>query len=199
MAVCSHCGAPQALLARLLHDPERLDLGKEGRVLFVFECNNQNSRCPSWDMNAGANSCFVLDRDELGDGPTSPPVSDTFPEKQLASWLDQQALPAWRVMRWLAREDGIPPSYPGFFGLNHGLPEGYDEKQDERYQSELSQQTRLGSVPFWIQFPEIPPKGRFLGQIDSNCCQVFGDNGIGYIFLSGPALAPRGWFLWQCT
>jgi hypothetical protein len=79
------------------------------------------------------------------------------------------------------------------------LPEGCDEEEYARYQSEASQGTKLGSVPFWIQFPEVPPGGRFLGQIDSNCCQAFGDNGIGYMFLTGPASAPRGWLLWQCT
>jgi hypothetical protein len=102
------------------------------------------------------------------------------------------------VARWLEKDDGIPETFPGFLGLM-GSPGGDDEAQFEKYQSEVSQETNLGSVPFWIQFPELPPEGRFLGQIASNCCQAFGDNGIGYVFLSGPASAPRGWFLWQCT
>jgi hypothetical protein len=187
------------LLAQLRHDHERLDLGKEGRVLLVFVCNDDFSRCPTWDMNSGANSCFVVEEDELIEGLTAPPVSPGFPERRRDRWLDEQVFPAWRVVRWRAEDDRIPASCPGFFGLHHGLPEGYDEEQYARYQSAVCQETKLGSVPFWIQFPEVLPGGRFLGQIDSQCCQAFGDNGIGYIFLTGPASAPRGWFLWQCT
>jgi len=196
---CASCGSPQSLLAQLRHHGDRLDLGKAGRVLFVLACNDDISRCPTWDMNSGANSCFVVDQDELAEGLTLPPVSHGFPQGRLDRWLDEQVHPEWRVVRWLEKNDGIPESYPGFFGLMHGLPDGYDEKEYEIYWSGVPQEMKLGSVPFWIQFPETPAGGRFLGQVDSKCCQAFGDNGIGYIFLSGPASAPRGWFLWQCT
>jgi hypothetical protein len=196
--LCARCGAPQTLLAQLRHRHGRLDLRKEGRALFLFACTDDFTRCPSWDMNSDANSCFVVDEERLGEGLTTPPVSPEFPARRAAGWLDGQVLPEWRVARWLEKDDGIPESYPGFFGLM-GSPESDDGVQFERYQSLVSQETKLGGVPFWIQFPELPPDGRFLGQIDSNCCQAFGDNGLGYVFLTGPASAPRGWFLWQCT
>ena len=179
--------------------PRALDLGREGTVLFVFACNDDVNKCPTWDMNAGANSCCVLDETGLADGLMLPPVSREFPQRSLDRWLDEQVHPAWRVTRWVEKDDGIPESYPGFFGLHHGLPDGHDEEEYARYQSAVCQGTKLGSVPFWIQFPEVPPGERFLGQIDCNCCQAFGDNGLGYMFLTGPASAPRGWFLWQCT
>jgi hypothetical protein len=197
--ICASCGAPQCLLAQLRHHTERLDLGQEGRVLLVFACNDDFSRCPTWDLNSGANSCFVLGRQELTKGLTMPPVSQGVPERRLERWLDEQVHPAWRVTHWHEKGDGVPESYPGTFGLNRDVPDGYSEEEYESYWSEVSQGTRLGSVPFWIQFPEVPPGGRFLGQIDSNCCQAFGDNGLGYIFLTGPASAPHGRFLWQCT
>jgi hypothetical protein len=197
--LCGSCGGPQCLIAQLRHHAERLDLGKELRVLLVFACNDDVSRCPTWDMNSGANSCFFLDEQELAEGLSLPPVSQSFPQRRLERWMDEQVHPEWRVVRWQEREDGVPKSYPGFFGLHHGVPDGHSEEEYESYWSGVSQETKLGGVPFWIQFPEIPPAGRFLGQIDSNCCQAFGDNGIGYMFQSGPASAPRGWFLWQCT
>jgi hypothetical protein len=196
---CGRCGAPQSLLAQLRHRHERLDLGREGRVLFVFACNDALNRCPTWDMHSGANSCFVVDEEELAEGLTLPPLSPEWPRPRRDRWLDEQVHPAWRLARWIGEDDGVPESYPGLFGLHHGLPDGFDEGQYARYQSTVSQGTKVGSVPFWIQFPEVPPGGRFLGQIDSGCCQAFGDNGIGYVFLTGPASAPRGWFLWQCT
>ncbi|MCI0685401.1 MAG: hypothetical protein L0Y71_25150 [Gemmataceae bacterium] len=197
--LCASCGGPQSLLAQLRHHRERLDLGNEGRVLFVFACNDDSSRCPTRDRNSGASCCLVAEQGELAQGCTLPPLAQAFPQRRLDRWLGEQVHPAWRVVRWYEREDGIPESYPGSFGLNPDVPDGYDEKEYEGYWSEVSQQTRLGGVPFWIQRPEPPPESRFVGQIDSNCCQAFGDNGIGYIFLSGPASAPRGWFLWQCT
>jgi hypothetical protein len=197
--LCASCRSPQSLVAELRHHRERLDLGKEGRVFFVFSCNNDSSRCPTWDMNSGANSVLIVDEEELAEGLKSPPASPDLTQRQLDRWLDEQVHPEWRVVRWLEKEDGIPESYPGFFGLHYGKLEGFDAEAYERYQSKVSQETRLGSVPFWIQFPEGPPEGRFLGQIDSNCCPAFGDNGIGYLFVTGPASAPRGWFLWQCT
>ena len=196
---CASCGSPQSLLAQLRHHDDRLDLGKAGRVLFVLACNDDIGRCPTWDMNSGANSCFVVDQDELAEGLTLPPVSHDFPQRRLDRWLDEQVHPEWRVAQWREGKDGIPEAYPGFFGLMRGLPDGYDPKEYGSYWSAVPQETKLGSVPFWIQFPELPPGGRFLGQIDSNCCQAFGDSGLGYIFLTGPASAPRGWFLWQCT
>jgi len=197
--LCAACGDPQSLLAQLPHHPERLHLGKEGRVLFLFACNGDQSSCPTWDRNAGANSCFLLGQEELAEGLTVPPVSPGFPRRRLDRWLDGQVHPGWRVRRWRDEEDGIPESYPGSFGLHRGVPDGHDEQEYERYWSAVSQETRLGGVPFWIQFPDLPAGGRFLGQIGSNCCQAFGDNGLGYLFLAGPVTAPRGWFLWQCT
>lgn len=197
--LCASCGSPQCLLAQLRHDRERLDLGREGRVLFVFACNDNFSRCPTWDRDSGANSCFVIDEEQLIEGLTLPPVSQGFPQRRLDRWLDEHVHPEWRVVRWREGNDGIPEGYPGFFGLLHGLPDGYDANAYENYWSAVPQETKLGSVPFWIQSPKPPHGGRFLGQIDSDCCQAFGDNGLGYIFLTGPASAPRGWFLWQCT
>jgi hypothetical protein len=197
--LCASCGGPQSLLAQLRHDRGRLDLGNEGRVLFLFACNDDFSRCPTWDSNSGANSCFVLDKEELAGGLTLPPVSEGFPQRRLDRWLDERVHPESRVVRWREEDDGIPESYPGSFGLNADVAAGYDGNEYQRYWDAVSQETRLGGTPFWIQFPEPPPGGRFLGQIDSNCCQAFGDNGIGYIFLVGPAAAPRGWFAWQCT
>jgi hypothetical protein len=195
---CAFCHSPQSLIAQLRHERDRLDLGKTGRVLFVFQCNGDQGRCPTWDMNSGANSCFVLDEEELTEG-LSEPNWYVAPEDHVDRWLDENVFEEWRVLRWQEKEDGIPASYPGFFGLLHALPEGYDEAQDTKFCSEVFQGTKLGSVPFWLQFPKDPPGGRFLGQIDSDCCQAFARGGKGYIFLTGPATAPHGWFLWQCT
>jgi hypothetical protein len=36
---CSECGKSQSLLAQLIHDPTRLDLGRDGRVLHAIGPN----------------------------------------------------------------------------------------------------------------------------------------------------------------
>jgi hypothetical protein len=41
--MCSDCGKPQSLLAQFVHDASRLDLGRQGRALFLFQCNHQRS------------------------------------------------------------------------------------------------------------------------------------------------------------
>src|SRR5262249_12913455 len=150
--LCASCGGPQSLLAQLRHDRGRLDLGREGRVLFVFACNDDTGKCPTWDRNSGANSCFVLDAVELADGLTLPPVSHGFPQRRLDRRLDEQVHPEWRVTSWRERDDGIPESYPGSFGLTQGPPDGYDDTEYQGYWSAVPQATKLGSVPFWIQF-----------------------------------------------
>src|SRR5262245_15947067 len=62
--MCRHCGRPQSLLAQLSHDDQRLDLGRDGRVLFVFQCchppwKRDPRECESWSSAAGANACLI--------------------------------------------------------------------------------------------------------------------------------------------
>src|SRR5688572_3586350 len=63
--VCASCGTPQVLVAQLCHHPGRLDLGAEGRALLVYVCPDASGRCATWDMNSGANACFVVEGQEL--------------------------------------------------------------------------------------------------------------------------------------
>src|SRR5579872_3751921 len=37
---CKLCAAPMTFLGQFAHDPERLDLGSPGRVLYAFVCTN---------------------------------------------------------------------------------------------------------------------------------------------------------------
>lgn len=65
---CSNCGKSQSLLAQLLHDPVRLDLGREGRVLCVFQCNHDPGMCSTWEGGSGANASFVVEPEQLARG-----------------------------------------------------------------------------------------------------------------------------------
>jgi len=204
---CSHCGHSQSLLAQLVHHPDRLDLGRSGRVLFVFQCNHDPGECPTWEGGSGANACFVLDADQLSNQPTPLPA-------------DQPPLePEAYITEWIGEEDAVTADQkPAFFDAAQ-----FWDLPDEITQN-LSFETRLGSVPAWIQGPGEAPKDGwvFVGQLSASyqfleepaaqtalsiypssdywACEGpnFGDGGIGYIFLRDGSEKPEGWFFWQC-
>ncbi len=210
MPVCSNCGKHQSLLAQFVHHPERLNLGAPGRVLLVFQCNNNPDMCPTWEGEAGANACFVLDADELTESLT--PLPDDSPEIELEA----------RVTEWMVREDSISVEQ---------IPAFYDDEQHFNLPEELRKSvcsiTKLGSVPDWVQSPnEAPGEGWvFVGQLDCVYSLFeepyrrpapdpyqwegrrwmagylnFGDAGMGYIFLRyQPVGKPDGLFFWQCS
>ncbi len=206
--VCTHCGKSQSLLAQFVHDPERLDLGKAGRTLLVFQCNHDAGSCPTWEGGSGANACLVLDPEELSDSLTPMPADSPLIEVEA------------RITDWLVYDDGIPTDEMATFfndDQRWGLP---DETLDSVYID-----TKLGSVPAWVQSAEeAPGEGwTFIGQLGnayqffqepaaqtgvdvypySECwaCEGpnFGDAGTGYIFLRRQSGKPDGWFFWQCS
>ncbi len=208
---CRECGKSQSLLAQLLHDPERLDLGARGRMLSVFQCNHDPGMCAAWEGGSGANACFVTEPEDLIPGLTPLPT-DSPP-------LEREAV----IVEWIPRDDGIAQDQVASFfseAAFFGLPDSEIGK--------CTWSTKLGSVPRWIQSPEEAPKGdwRFVGQLDStysllraptiedpgvvedrekwegrsHLCEGpnFGDGGIAYLFVRSTASTPEGWFFWQC-
>jgi uncharacterized protein YwqG len=196
--ICRHCGKSQSLLAQFVHNPERLDLGKSGRALFVFQCNYDPGGCPTWEGGSGANACFVLDPDELS-GKLTPMPTDS-----------PRIEPEAHVLEWLPHDDEISSSEVFAFydeQLHNNLS---DETLDGIYTG-----TKLGSVPEWVQSSSEAPEGwTFIGQLsdsyellqetypslENSACNGpnFGDAGIGYIFLRYQSGKPDGWFFWQC-
>ncbi len=148
---CTECGKYQSLLAQLAHHPDRLDLGRQGRMLLVFQCNHDPGMCATWDAFSGANACIVIEPEDIKDGPTPAP-DDNLPN-------DHGVL----ITGWWARDDSISESELGAY---------FDETTYfERYEAlnrTVTYSTRLGGVPRWIQSPNEAPKPdwRFLGQLD---------------------------------
>src|SRR4051812_21734030 len=62
--VCNECHNPMTLLVQFVHNSERLNLGREGRVLLVFQCG-ENGSCAVWDADSGANNCFIVEPEDL--------------------------------------------------------------------------------------------------------------------------------------
>lgn len=190
--VCKECGNPMSLLVQLFHHYERLNLGKNGRVLFIFQCNNLKkfSLCSTWDDDSGANACFIVEPEDLTSQTEKLPEGDFRSEKEF--WIAD----------WETCDDGLLEEVSEIFLDEQKYHEVEDDGLEEFYKN-LKEETKFGSVPFWIQSPEIP-KGEwhFVGQLDDLTGFSFGDAGIGYIFIEkteGSAHLPDGKFFWQCS
>ena len=202
--LCRECGKSQSLLAQFVHDAVRLDLGRPGRMLNVFQCNHDPGMCSTWEGGSGANACFVVEPEDLIAGLTAQPADS--PSIELEAYISD----------WERRDDDISPEE---------LPDA--PPMLPKHQPTTS--TRLGGIPFWIQNPDEAPKGgwRFLGQLDSTYSFIrapamahpevrpdsenwegrshyaqgpnFGDGGIAYLFLRHEEPLSQGWFFWQCS
>ncbi|MEO0377192.1 MAG: hypothetical protein AAF329_21790 [Cyanobacteria bacterium P01_A01_bin.17] len=217
--ICRDCGKSQSLLLQLVHHPERLNLGRPGRNLFVFQCNHDAGGCASWEGSSGANACFVLEPEELANHTTPLPKDDPY--------LEVEA----RIINWIVGDDGI--------SQEKVTPDGvFCDVSDAELDAVYEQQkgyggTRLGGVPNWVQdHNEAPqPDWKFVGQLygeyrlfeepstsakDSPRGKTghiyprrdgewgfsgpnLGDAGLGYIFIQLQTGKPEGWFFWQCS
>ena len=208
---CRGCGKAQSLLAQFVHHSVRLDLGRSGRVLSIFQCNHDPGMCATWEGGSGANACFVTEPEDIIPEMAVLPLDSPS--------VDREA----RVVEWIERDDGVAEEHAvRFFSSS----EFYDLPESEL--AKVTWSTRLGSVPRWIQSPdEAPTDGwRFIGQLDStysffqapkikesgitediehwegrsHYCEGpnLGDGGIAYLFLRMGSSKPEGWFFWQC-
>ena len=148
--VCKDCGKRQSLLAQLSHHPERLDLGAEGRMLFVFQCSHDPGMCDTWVGGAGANACFVLDAEQLQGTLIDHPPHAIDPDDA-----------AVVISSWQEFDDGLDDT------VAKQVIVGSDDVPDGIV-GQLSQSTHLGGVPWWIQDSEAPEgEWTFIGQLDT--------------------------------
>lgn len=161
---CRDCGKSQSLLAQLDHHPDRLDLGREGRVLFIFQCEHDPGMCATWEAFSGANACFVVEPETLVAEETKAPV-DAPP-----------VLPHVNILDWVSRDDGIAASFADAFQTEQAYLE-----VPEDVLSKVTWSTRLGGLPRWLQSADEGPRPawNFIGQLDGT-----------YSFLSPPKPLP---------
>lgn len=185
---CKKCGNPMSMLVQFVHHSERLDLAKDGRVLFIFQCNYKGI-CSVWDADSGANSCFIIEPEDLTERTEKMPDGDSQLEKEF-----------W-ILGWQEFDDGVAgKDVPAFFDETK-----YNEFEEDEFEEMIENVTdtsRLGGVPYWVQYPEVPSGDwKFVGQLDDITGFNFGDAGIGYIFIENvkdDSELPKGKFLWQC-
>ncbi|WP_124726398.1 hypothetical protein [Staphylospora marina] len=218
--VCAECGKAMSFLARFRHHPERFPLGREGRVLFLFQC--ESGTCASWEADGGANRVLILEPEQLTEGTATPPDPEVpiLPGAWVKDWVEKEDIPAEQA-----------PSAAEWLDFVGG-PVASDETG-----------TKLGGQPEWLQMPEpVEPPYRFAAQIDhvlllgpeepahylatenkdfrtislspaldppaeemddsgddSRVIEFtsFGDGGRGYLFVNPDPKKPDGYFLWQ--
>ncbi len=149
---CKDCGRPQSFLAQFSHDAARLDLGREGRHLFIFQCNHDPGMCSTWEWGSGANACVVVEPENFTASGSTPLPSADVPV-ELEVWIRE----------WLPRDDGLDSELrTRFFNDDEYFALDADTR------GAATQETKLGSIPFWIQAPNEAPEGyEFAGQLDS--------------------------------
>lgn len=211
---CSSCSEFQVLVAQLSHEPIRLDLGRSGRILFIFICNNQNSDCSTWDPFSGCNACFVLEPEELlhsnVDSSEDFGTHDSLVEARVMHWEKGDAhLNGTRLggnPAWIQGLDEIPEGWTfvcqldSFYKFKTAVPSpdtvgcsvGTSHNGLITYKEPI--QKKLGA-PRRINALNPNPEGHLW----ATEALPFGDQGRGYAFVRKVGTErPEGLFCWQC-
>lgn len=151
---CLGCTRPLSLMAQLKHDTPVFDLGKNGRCLYVFHCSTRaDFNLPSGECCREGKAAIILEPEDMGTGLTSVPPRGNPPLTEAIA------------LQWSGYVESINCTYNDCFKSH-----SYD-------QSEISQRTKIGGVPWWWQgpsgVPPVPP-WRFMLQIQD--CLIFEGN-----------------------
>jgi hypothetical protein len=200
--VCEECEEPLTFLAQLRHQPGRIDLGGENRVLYLFQCEGDDG-CSTWEVDGGTNAVLILEQDQLGSKLTESPDEETYilPELRVTEWTkqgddEQIETKLGGTPDWI-QGDASPAAPYHFVGqidsylsCTKHLPDQDRIIQDvvvNGYHS-ISVSPEYGN-PFWVSIDDDY-------RVDF---ANFGDMGVGYLFVNSDPLAPTGKFLWQCS
>jgi hypothetical protein len=209
---CRSCKAPQVLLAQLVHHAERLDLGAVGRVVFVFQCADQE-RCATADGASGANAVVVVDAADLEHGPTRlpHPEMEVVTEARVLKWKEHEVedgetndegTAVGGAPCWLQRDDTPEGrgwrflfqiqfywSFPGPVPAADAL--GCDVRPAllRKPVKESSKKKKQGA-----------PRSVFVHDDGAwtVTTSIWGDS-MGYVFLREHERQSEGWVLWQAT
>ncbi|SFJ49693.1 hypothetical protein [Thermoflavimicrobium dichotomicum] len=129
--LCNNCGKPMTIIAQLQHHPVRFNLGKEDRVLFIFQCLNDPGFCDFGEPGKG-NAALILDAEEMTKGRTKP--SQEIPIE-----------PELRIIHWIEKEELLKKSDES--RLIKGDYEGLSYEEIDL----IEIGTKVGGYPYWFQ------------------------------------------------
>jgi hypothetical protein len=205
--ICSECEVPMTFLFQMKHHPERLSLGKEGRVFYLFQCEN-GGECSTWEADGGCNKAFILEPEDWDTTPIKTiPDEDTtiLPEIAVSNWetkeVTHQDEPVWTHFGgepiWIQSPETVGDNYVFTAQLDFSLvvkatnlselPIG----ETSEYEGAKSYQLKVGKDDFvWITES---------GSNKYYCPFAnFGDSGSGYVFVNVTTKDTTGKFIWQC-
>jgi hypothetical protein len=204
--VCSECEAPMTFLFQAKHHPEHLPLGREGRTLYLFQCEGEDG-CTSWEADAGCNKALILEPELGSETPiTEVPDEDTMllPAISVASWISREQREKesdWTHFGgapiWIQSEENVGGDYRFAVQLDYSLRVKATDLSElpigetSEYEGKKSYQLKVGEDDFvWISEA---------GENEYHCPFAnFGDSGSGYVFVNAAKENPSAKFIWQC-
>lgn len=205
---CKECGVKMTFLFQMKHHLERLNLGREGRVLYLFQCETENN-CSTWDAEAGCNSVIIVEPEEWDDTPiTDVPQDETrmIPAIAVASWESREQREKEDVWThvggnpiWIQGEEDLGTGYQFAAQLDFSLRVVVSDlselpiEETVEHDGIRSYRLKVGRDDYvWISASSSTPN-------TYNCMFAnFGDSGSGYVFVNPAEERATGRFIWQC-
>lgn len=206
--VCKECEVPMSFLFQMKHHPDRLPLGKEGRVLYLFQCGNEDS-CSTWEADGGCNKVLIQESEDWSkELIIKRPHEKTtmLPDLAVREWettegTDQEEHSFWthfgRTPIWIQSSEDMGVDYHFVVQLDYGfhvraadLTELPIEETSE-YNGKKSYKLKVGEDnSVWISETSL----------NEYFCPFanFGDSGSGYVFVNTSSNIASGKFIWQC-
>jgi hypothetical protein len=204
---CGHCRAPLSFLSQLIHDPERLDLGRPGRHLLAFQCDAEN-KCPEYEGGSGANAVVLLEPEEVEPRLTAPPHPEMtiHTETRVLRWKACKRLGNTEKTllggepHWFQNEEPPPPPYRFVLQMQFSYEFTGKIPAADDLGCEVHREVRGRTV---VEYPKAPKVGApFCAYVFEKGWGVqtfiFADSLI-YVFLRTDTHPPQGWMLSQAT
>jgi hypothetical protein len=133
---CARCGELREFVTQWAHEPPMVDLGQDGRGLFLFSC--LNLLCLDY---GAAKSCeaFLLAREEIGATPTPRPEP---------SGADQSVWAEFLSLGWEEAQDGIAPEQASAF-YDDAAYMALPDEATQPFGFDLAWRTKAGGFPYW--------------------------------------------------
>jgi hypothetical protein len=206
--ICRECEVPMSFLFQMKHHADRLPLGKEGRVLYLFQCENGGS-CSTWEADGGCNQVLIQESDAWKEEPLSDlPHNKTtlLPDLAVRDWetievKDQEEHSYWTHFGgspiWIQSSEDLGAGYDFVGQLDYGVHVSVSDlselpiEETSEYNGKKSYKVKVKENNYvWISELDA----------DTYFCPLanFGDSGSGYVFVNIANGIASGKFIWQC-
>lgn len=152
--------APMHFVGQFVHHPERCDLGREGRWLFVFWCRFDHE---IWDPAGGANACVVVEPEELVVGETR--IDLEIDDDDASRTVFAPVGRSFRIVSWREENDGL--TEPDCAELRRYSSGEADPSVVDKWIASGGRELYLGGTPWYdggpVEWPAEP--WHYLGSI----------------------------------